>query len=221
MKNNCSCVIRKYTSKDRSAVREISHTTALMGEPSAAFFADADVFADALTIYFTDHEPESCFVAECENRVVGYLLGSKDVIRMEKIFTEKITLPLLGKALRRCTLFHAKTLRFLFHVLISAVKGEFTAPGFSQKYPATLHINLRKEYRVGGIGAQLIAAYLGYLKEQKITGVHLATMSDTAATFFEKQNFKRLFHGERTYFRYFLGKNVPLYIYGMHISEQK
>jgi GNAT superfamily N-acetyltransferase len=190
-----------------------------MGEPSAVFFDDDEIFADALTVYFTEYEPESCFVAEYENSVIGYLLGAKDVLHMDKIFTDKIALPLFIKALRSGTFFRKRNMKFLFHVFLSLVKGEFKAPTFSKAYPATLHINIIKDYRAGGVGSKLINAYLDYLKKQAVEGVHFATMSDKASQFFKKQNFQLLFQGERSYFRYFLGKNIPIYIYGMRILE--
>ena len=221
MKNNSLFVIRKYNPQDRSRVRQISCKTALMGEPSAIFFDDDEIFADALTLYFTDYEPESCFVAECENRVVGYLLGAKDVKCMDKISADKIMLPLFIKALRRYAFFHKRNLKFLFQVFLSLVKGEFKAPVFSKDYPATFHINIIQEYRSRGIGSELINAYLDYLKAQAVKGVHFATISEKASQFFKKQNFQLLFQGKRSYFRYFLGKNIPIYIYGMQIFRRE
>ena len=142
LRNDPTFVIRKYNSRDRSAVRRICCETALMGEPSAIFFDDDEIFADALTAYFTDYEPESCFVAEYGNKVIGYLLGAKDVRRMDKIFADKIAMPLLIKALRRGALIRKKNVKFLSRVLLSLVKGEFKGPAFSKDYPATLHINI-------------------------------------------------------------------------------
>ena len=219
LKNDPAFVIRKYDSRDREAVRRICCETALAGEPSAIFFDDDEVFADALTIYFTDHEPESCFVAEHDNNVIGYLIGAKDARRMDKIFSDKIALPLFIKALRRGVFIRKKNMKFLSRVFLSLMKGEFKTPVFSKDYPATLHINISKECRMAGIGSKLINAYLDYLKAQEVKGVHLATMSDKASQFFSKQNFQLLFKGERSYFRYFLGKNVPIYIYGMQAGK--
>ncbi|MFH1396950.1 MAG: GNAT family N-acetyltransferase [Candidatus Omnitrophota bacterium] len=219
MINNNPVVIRNYNTKDRSMIRRISCQTALMGESSDAFFADDEIFADVLTLYFTDYEPESCFVAECNNRVVGYLLGAKDVLGMEKIFAKRIAQALFIKAWRRCVFFNKRNVKFLFHVFLSLVKGEFKAPAFSKDYPATLHINIIKEYRLRGIGSKLIKAYLDYLKEQKVKGVYFATLSEKAGQFFKKQNFQLLFQARRSYFRYLLGRNTPAFIYGILVSE--
>ena len=217
LKNDPAFVIRKYSPKDRSAVRRICCETALMGEPSAIFFDDDEIFADALTAYFTDYEPGSCFVAEYDNNVIGYLLGAKDVGCMDKIFAAKIVAPLLVKALRRGVFFRKKNAKFLLCVFLSLLRGEFKTPVFSKDYPATLHINIIKEFRVAGVGSKLINAYLDYLTSEGVKGVHLATMSEKGGLFFSKLNFQLLFQGERSYFRYFLGKNVPVYIYGMQL----
>ena len=218
LKNDPALVIRKYESRDRPAVRRICCDTALMGEPSAIFFDDDEIFADALTAYFTDYEPESCLVAEQGQTIVGYLIGAKDVKRMDKIFAGKIAVPLLIKALQRGALIRKKNVQFLLRVFLSLIKGEFKTPAFSKDYPATLHINITKECRMAGIGSKLINTYLDYLRAQEVKGVHFATMSDKAGRFFSKLNFQLLFQGERSYFRYFLGKNIPVYIYGMQVS---
>jgi len=72
-----------------------------------------------------------------------------------------------------------------------------------------------------GIGSKLIQTYLDYLKEEGVVGVHFATMSEKAAGFFEKNGFRRLFSGKRSYFRYFLGRDVLLAIYGMRLAPMK
>jgi GNAT superfamily N-acetyltransferase len=218
MPHDLGCIIRKYESRDRAAVREISCLTALMGEPSAIFFDDDEILADALTLYFTDHEPESCWVVECKEKVVGYLIGAVDVARSHQITAQKITFALVMKAFRRGTIFRGKNIRFFFHVLLSALKGELKAPAFSKEYPATLHINILKEYRGGGWGSALINVYLDHLRSKAVKGVHFATMSDQASQFYNKLGFQLLFQGNRSYFRYFLGKDISIYIYGMRLS---
>ncbi len=86
-------VIRPYQGKDREAIRKIAFDTAFMGEPAEVFFTDQEVLADILTDYFTDHEPESLFVAESGGAIVGYLLGAKDSARVSRIFIKIIRRP--------------------------------------------------------------------------------------------------------------------------------
>ena len=70
-------VIRQYRKQDREFVRSIAWDTAFFGSPAEIFFSEKKILADFLTLYFTDYEPESCFVAENQGRVVGYLIGAK------------------------------------------------------------------------------------------------------------------------------------------------
>lgn len=210
--------VRKYSPVDRPAVRSICCQTALMGEPSAVFFKDDEIFADALTGYFTDYEPKSSFVAEDGNKVIGYLMGAKDISRMDRIFAGKLALPLFAKAFTRGVFFCKINAMLMFHLFLSLLKGEFKIHDFSNEYPATLHINIVKGYRAAGIGSRLIAAYFDYLKSEGVKGVHCATMSDEAGQFFRKSGFSLLFQGKRSYFRHILRRDVPLYIYGIRLQ---
>jgi len=207
-------IIRKLQAGDREPVRQIAHDTALMGESAALFFDGSEVIRDALSLYFTDYEPGSCFVAEVDGRVVGYLSGALKKVTYEKIFNAKIALPLFFKALKSGVFLKIKNLVFIFSCLLDLLKNGIKTPDFCQKYPATFHINIRNGFRGQNIGARLINAYLDYLKGRGVSGVHLATMSDRAANFFLLQGFKQLYKGKRSYFEPILHRDVSLYIFG-------
>ena len=72
-----SFTIRNYRPSDREAVRTLCCSTGFLGEPIDPVYEDRELFADFLTTYYTDHEPESCFVLEIEGRISGYLLGCR------------------------------------------------------------------------------------------------------------------------------------------------
>ena len=57
-----SIKIRNYQIKDRDAIRKTSLESIVLGEYRTSIFDD-EILADILTIYFTDYEPLSCFVA--------------------------------------------------------------------------------------------------------------------------------------------------------------
>ena len=209
--------IRKYRKDDRAYLRDITCQTAFMGRPADIFFQDQEILADFLTLYFRDYEPESCFVAEANNEVVGYLIGSKDTVTLRKVFKEKIVGRLFIKALTKGTLLKKKNAIFLFRCLLSFLKDEFKEPDFSGEYPATLHINLKEDFRNLGAGSKLISAYLDYLKEEKVVGVCLATMSEAATKFFKGEGFDLLHKSLRSYFRHILHKDITVYIYGKRL----
>ena len=207
-------IIRKFNRDDREAVRKIAWETAFMGEPGSAFFDSEEILSEFLIQYFTDYEPQSCFIAEAENRAVGYLIGTKDIRQLEGVFRDKIFKPLLRRAFSSGAFLKIKNLTFGFNCLISVLRREFVMPDFSKDYPATLHINLEKYWRGQNIGSKLISAYLDYLSRERVRGVHLATMSNRAAGFFSQRGFNLLHQANRSYFRYILKKDIPIYVYG-------
>jgi GNAT superfamily N-acetyltransferase len=206
-------IIRQFKAEDRQSVRQISWETAFIGEPASAFFSGKEILADFLTLYFTDYEPDSCFVAEFRGRVVGYLIGSTDSLALASTFKNKILVGLMAKFVFSGAFFQSKNLKAILSFCRSFLKGEFVMEEIRNDYPATLHINLKKDFRGQGTGARLIAAFLQYLKSKQIKGLHLATMSKEGGAFFCKQGFRLLFQSRRSYFRYITGKDITVYIY--------
>ena len=216
MHQNANVVIRNYRPEDRDAVRSISCETAFLGNHEL-FFDDDEILADALTKYYTDYEPESCFVAEVSGGVVGYVIGAVSVARQETILRGGLYHTLLVKAWKRGVFFRGKILRFFLRIAVSAARGEFIAPRFDRAYPASLHINLREGFRGRDIGTQLVMHYLSYLRERIIAGVHFGTFSRGGKEFFEKTGFAVLFRGTRSFFRYQVGSDIPFYIMGKRL----
>lgn len=210
-------IIRPYRQEDRPRVREIAWETALMGEPADAFFEGRELFADFLTASFLECEPESCFVAEENGRVCGYLLGTKDSAVLYRCFRSRILPSLLWRAISGGAFLKKKNLIFLAKCLKAILAGEFKMPDFYRAYPATLHINLQRQARGKGGGSKLIAAFFDYLSNFNVPGVYVATMSERGALFFAKQGFGLLHKGKRSYFSHILQGDVPLYIYAKKV----
>jgi hypothetical protein len=70
-------VVRPYRAEDRAAIRKICADTGFLGQPIDPVFEDRELFADYLTAYYTDAEPESTFVTEWGGEVKGYIMGSR------------------------------------------------------------------------------------------------------------------------------------------------
>lgn len=217
MPSEFSVIIREFNKRDRQEVRNIAYDTAFIGKPAPAFFEGKEIVCDALVLYFTDYEPQSCFVAETNGRVAGYLVGAKNKADSEKIIMNKIAPRLLRDALLTGVLLRKKNIIFIFNLLSAIIKGEFKMPDFTQRYPAAFHINIDRGYRGLNIGSRLVATYLDYLTKEKIAGVHLATLSSGAGEFFSRQGFELLHSGKRSYFRHILHEDAPLYIYGKRL----
>jgi len=205
--------VRNYRSEDRNIVREISVESSILNKYRDVIFSD-DIIADLLTSYFIDYEPASCFVAENDDVVIGYVLGAKNVRRMRRVIRKKV-LPSLGKqTILSGQLFQRQNIMFLKSMVSSFFKKEFKVPEFSYDYPATLHINIKSQFRGQNIGSMLVNHFLQYLQENGIYGIHFGVLSDNAKRFFLKMNFKVLFEGEYTFLRQLTGENFPHYIMG-------
>lgn len=211
-------IIRSYQNKDKSEVRRINIDTAFMGRPSSVFFSGDEIVADCLTLYFTDYEPESCFVAEENNRLAGYIIGAKNASKMRKIFAIRILPKILLKSIFTGVFLRIKNLYFLFRVIKSCFSGEFRAPQFTDEYPATLHINLDSNFRGRKIGTALMNAFTSYLKENNIPGVHCQTVNPKAGDFFVKHGFIELLKEKRTYWKRYLNKDIYAYVFGKKIG---
>ncbi|HEY8514313.1 MAG TPA: GNAT family N-acetyltransferase [Candidatus Binatia bacterium] len=183
---------RRFRPEDRAAVRRICHRVGYMGEPATWYWPHVESFADIWTAYYTDHEPQSLFVAVRGDEVVGYLSGCIDSRRAPD------PAQALSRAVVRHKLFlRAKIARFLLRGIRDALR-EGPAPSGTlddPRWPSHLHINLLPEARGVGAGAALMEAWLATLRAAGSPGCHLTTMleNERALAFFERMGFKR--HG--------------------------
>lgn len=173
--------VRRYRPEDRAQVRSICFETGLMGRPVAPIYGDAVSFADMFTGYYTDVEPESCFVAvpsDDESRVVGYLLGCVDSRRAWDP-------AMVGArhALLRGLLFRPSTARFYLRLLADVVRdrGVHRPKIDLDRHPAHFHINLLPDAR-GGVGLRMHLAFLEMLRERGVTGIHAELIAQNRRT---------------------------------------
>jgi len=219
MSQSAHIEIRNYGKQDRKALRRISYETSFLGRADD-LFDQPELVADALTLYFTDSEPESCFVAVNGDKIVGYLIGAKNENAMSKISWLKVYPRLLWEAVINGIFFKTKTFKFFSAVIASFWKGEFRSPDFSAQFPAILHINVDKDFRGGGVGRKLINFYIEYLKNNAVAGMRAAVMSEAAKAFFEHCDFKVLFTAKRSYLRYYLNEDLNVYILGKKLLDK-
>src|SRR5437588_12538382 len=103
--------IRPYRPEDREAVRRICADTGFLGRPIDPVFEDRELFADYLTSYYTDCEPESAFVLTVNGKVHGYLLGSRRPFR-QQLFNVFSNLRLLARGAYRCARYNEASKKF-------------------------------------------------------------------------------------------------------------
>lgn len=210
-------IVRNCKPKDRKSIRKISVQSSIFGEYIGQKLLNEEFIADLLTFYFIEYEPQYCFVAEKDNEVVGYLLGSGDIPEMRRLVRVKVIPYLVKKVFQDGLIFNPTNFSLLKNMMNSYFKGEFKAPDFSEQYPATLHVNITPEYRGKMIGSLLVYHFMQILQEKKVRGIHFGVLSEKAKGFFEKLGFEILFNGKYTFLSYLSGETLPHYIMGKRI----
>src|SRR2546423_9551679 len=109
-------LIRKYCARDREIVRHLCCETGFLGNPIDPVFEDRELFADFLTGYYTDWEPESAFVLEVGGVVKGYLLGSRRPWR-QQLYNIYQNIGLFVRGMWRYPRYNAASRRFAHWIL--------------------------------------------------------------------------------------------------------
>lgn len=186
---NAEIKIRRYAPGDRAAVRQICSDTADAGRPVENFFPDREVIADLVTRYYTDFEPESSWVAEAAGEVVGYVTGSVQGRRAERLTAWRIAPVAILGAIGRGVLFHRQTWRML-----RAAGRTYRRRGAAQldcDYRAHVHINLLPGWRGQQMGRRLIEEFYRYAAAAGAEGVTAGVRGDNdgGRKFFERLGF--------------------------------
>lgn len=181
-----------YEIKYRDAVRECVYETGYGGESVAPFFESKELFADYLTLYYTDYEPESAMVPLVDGVPAGYLLGCINTESCNKISDWVIRPRIIRDVVLGRYGLGPNAKRYIYRTLLQIVRGEYIHTP-NEEYPAHLHIDLMKPFRRYGIGTKLITKFLEYAREHGAKGVHLGTSSfhTQALPFYDKLGFQR------------------------------
>ena len=191
--------IRKLRPSDRKRVRELCCETGFLGNPIDPIFEDRELFADYLTAYYTDWEPESAFVLLVNGEIRGYLLGSRFPWRQQLYnLYNNVALGLRG-ALRYAG-YNEASKKFVKWILTQAWKEVPQAP----RKTAHFHINLLADARSVAFTRGIMDAYLKYLHdhgEKRVFGQMVVFEDRRGTRMFERYGFKVLNKAEITKYR--------------------
>jgi len=208
MRNENTYTIRSYRKTDRDAVRRLCCQTGFLGTPIDPVYEDRRLFADFLTTYYTDWEPESSFVVEIDNEIRGYLLGSRRPLR-NQLYSFWQNVSLFLKALTRYFRYNEASRRFIRWTL---VHGWREVPAAPRRVPH-FHINLLPDARKMSTTRALMSAYLSYLYrcgEKRVYGQIVTFESRRGEQMFERYGFKVLNRAEITKYKAFYPQSVYL-----------
>ena len=201
-------IIRSYRNSDRDAIRKLCCDSGFLGEPIDPVYDDRQLFADFLTTYYTDWEPESSFVIEIEGEIRGYLLGSRQPFR-NQLYSFWQNISLFLKALSRYFRYHSRSRRFIRWTLVN---GWREVPAAPRRIPH-FHINLLPEARKMSTTRALMSAYLSYLYrcgDKRVYGQIVTFESRRGEMMFERYGFKVLNRAEITKYKAFYPESVYL-----------
>ena len=154
--------VRKFQPADRARVRELCCETGFLGRPIDPVFEDRELFADYLTAYYTDREPQSAFVLLVNGDIRGYLLGSRCPFRQQLYnFFNNIALFLRG--IWRYRRYTPASKKFVQWILRTAWREVPSAP----RRTAHFHINLLPDARSVAHSRAIVDAYLEYLATEE------------------------------------------------------
>lgn len=192
--------IRKFDpATDRARIRELCCQTGFLGNPIDPVFEDRQLFADYLTAYYTDWEPESSFVLLVNGEIRGYLLGSRQPFR-QQVYNFYNNIALFLRGIFRYRNYNAASKKFVRWVLTQAWKEVPVAP----KRTAHFHINLLADARQIATTHALVDTYLKYLHahgEKKVYGQMVVFEDRRSTKMFERYGFRVINKAEITKYR--------------------
>jgi hypothetical protein len=197
--SDSALIIRRYEQRDRDAVRKLCCDTGYLGKTIDPVFQDRELFADYLTRYYTDWEPEASFVVEQDGKVKGYLLGSRRPF-LQQIFSIWHNVVLFLKGMRRYRRYNKATRDFIGWVLRNSWREVPAAP----RRTAHFHFNLLPEVQSIAGTRQLLGAYFDFLREKgerQVFGQVVTFEDRRGARLFERYGFKILEKREITKYR--------------------
>lgn len=191
--------IRPYEPRDREVVRWLCCQTGFLGKPIDPVFEDRELFADYLTSYYTDIEPESCFVLEQEGAVKGYLLGSRRPLR-QQFHSFFHNLRLFSTGMVRYPRYQKPTREFIQWILRNSWREVPAAP----RRTAHFHFNVLPEAQSFAGTHVMMNAYFDYLRtkgEKAVFGQMVTFESRRGARVLERFGFQVLEKREITKWR--------------------
>ncbi len=191
--------VRSYQPRDREAVRRLCCETGFLGKAIDPVFEDRELFADYLTCYYTDVEPEAAYVIEQDGEVKGYLLGSRRPLR-QQLHSFFHNLRLFAVGMWRYPRYRKPTREFIAWILKNSWKEVPAAP----RHTAHFHFNVLPEARSMAGTHALMNAYFDFLRahgEKAVFGQMVTFESRRGARMLERFGFHVLEKREITKWR--------------------
>lgn len=201
-------VIRPYRPTDRNAVRRLCCETGYLGKAIDPVFEDRELFADYLTRFYTDWEPESTFVLEQDGVVKGYLMGSRRPL-LHQFHSFFLNLSLFARGIFRYPRYNKSSKAFVRWILLNAWREVPAAP---RRLPH-FHFNMLPEAMGFGTTREMLVQFFHHLRahgETHVFGQVVTFEERRGAKVFERFGFRVVEKKEITKYR--AHRDEPVYL---------
>lgn len=201
-------VIRPFRPTDRDTLRRLCCETGYLGRAIDPVFEDRELFADYLTSYYTDWEPESCFVLEQDGEVKGYLMGSRRPF-LHQLHSFLLNMSLFARGIFRYPRYNDASKAFVRWILLNAWREVPAAP---RRIPH-FHFNLLPEAQGIAGTRELLVQYFNHLRahgEKQVFGQVVTFEDRRGARVFERYGFQVIEKKEITKYR--AHRTEPVYL---------
>jgi ribosomal protein S18 acetylase RimI-like enzyme len=177
-------VIRPFRPDDLAAMYRVCLLTGDAGRDATPLYRDPDLLAHIYCGPYPAADPTLTLVAEDDEGVAGYLVGTADTVAFEA-WAERHWWPGLRARYPLGSDDGTADHRLVEHIHHPPV--EPPPPG----HPAHLHIDLLPRLQGQGWGRRLIEGFAGLLRERGVAGLHLAIdpRNTAAAAFYARVGF--------------------------------
>lgn len=181
--------LRPYSPGDLEALYSICLKTGSAGQDASPLHNDPKLVGHIYSSPYGVIEPENVFVAEDEDGVAGYVVGTHDTNR----FAEKLEAD-WWPDLRRLYA-DAEGMTEADQGRIATIMRPHTSPAsIVATYPAHIHMNLLPRLRGQRVGSRLLAMWVDAARAAGVKGIHLgaSASNEGGIAFWSKSGFTRL-----------------------------
>ncbi|MDD4903427.1 MAG: GNAT family N-acetyltransferase [Candidatus Bipolaricaulis sp.] len=216
-----TALTRSCRRTDRESVRGLAVRLADPRAIPACLRDHPEWVADGMTRYYTDAEPESCFVAAGDSGVVGYVFGAVSTARRDRWVAARVLPGLVLRGLATGAGFRCPLGQMLRAGLRGWRRASAAKRGLRRSHPAHLHVGVCEGARGRGVGRLLVSRFVEHAANAGAPGIHASVIASNgpARRFFEQQGFHEL----RRYAAAFPGSPdpVPMILFGRRLTSKQ
>ncbi|KKB09160.1 GNAT family N-acetyltransferase [Devosia chinhatensis] len=182
-------ILRPYSPLDLDALYTICVKTGDSGRDATPLHNDLDLIGHIYAAPYGVLEPENVFVAEDENGVGGYVVGTLDTDRFADRLDTEWWPALQARYASADDMTEADQGR------IGAIMQPHRSPeDLVRDYPAHIHMNLLPHLRGQRVGSRLLGLWIDQARAKGVTGIHLgaSARNEGGMAFWSRSGFTRL-----------------------------